>query len=74
MNAEFLPEISLYDGNYKCLTNPEAYALAHAASLDTARNCILEARRIGGCPGISDDERAINRNEKESIIYHYPFR
>ncbi|GMO61644.1 MAG: hypothetical protein Ta2A_07850 [Treponemataceae bacterium] len=43
----FMSEEKLYDGNYKCLTNREALAICSAASLDTARNCIHEARRIG---------------------------
>jgi hypothetical protein len=41
----FLKEIDLYDGNYKALTNPEAYFLGNAPSLDQTRDRILEARQ-----------------------------
>ena len=41
----FLKEINLYDGNYKALTNPEAFALGRTASLDAARDRILKARQ-----------------------------
>ena len=43
----FLQEINLYGGNYKALTNPEAFALRRAPSLDEARNRILAARQEG---------------------------
>jgi len=43
----FLQEFNLYDGNYKALTNPEAFALRRASSLDEARNRILAARQTG---------------------------
>jgi hypothetical protein len=41
----FLQEINLYGGNYKALTNPEAFALRRAPSLDEARNRIFAARQ-----------------------------
>ena len=41
----FLKEIDLYDGNFKALTNPEAFALRRTASLDAARDRILAARQ-----------------------------
>jgi hypothetical protein len=40
----FLQEVNLYGGNYKDLTNPEAFALRRAPSLDEARDRILAAR------------------------------
>ena len=40
----FLKEIDLYEGNYKSLTNPEAFALRRAPSLDFARDKIIAAR------------------------------
>ena len=43
----FLQEFNLYGGNYKALTNPEAFALRRAPSLDEARDRILAARRQG---------------------------
>jgi len=43
----FLQEINLYGGNYKALTNPEAFALRRAPSLDKARDNILAARQAG---------------------------
>jgi len=43
----FLKEIDIYGGNYKALTNPEAFALGRAPSLDEARNRILTARQEG---------------------------
>ena len=43
----FLKEIGLYDGNYKTLTNPEAFALRRSPSLDEARDRILAARCQG---------------------------
>jgi len=45
--SSFLKEINLYGGNYKALTNPEAFALRRAPSLDEARDRILAARRLG---------------------------
>jgi hypothetical protein len=44
----FLKEMNLYGGNYQALTEPEAYALLHAGSLDAARAGILEAGFSGG--------------------------
>jgi hypothetical protein len=44
----FVKEINLYDGNYKNLTEPEAYFLGRAASLNQARDRILAARQAGG--------------------------
>jgi hypothetical protein len=41
----FLQEFNLYGGNYKALTNPEAFALRRAPSLDEARDRILAARQ-----------------------------
>jgi len=43
----FLKEVNLYDGNYKALTNPEAYALGRSPSLDEARDRIFAARSQG---------------------------
>jgi hypothetical protein len=43
----FLQEINLYGGNYKALTNPEAFALRRAPSLDETRDRIIAARRQG---------------------------
>jgi hypothetical protein len=43
----FLEDIGLYDGNYKHLTQPEAFALGKAASLDEVRDRIIEARQEG---------------------------
>jgi len=43
----FLQEFNLYGGNYKALTNPEAFALRRAPSLDEARDRILAARQAG---------------------------
>jgi hypothetical protein len=43
----FLQEFSLDGGNYKALTNPEAFALRRAPSLDGARDRILAARQAG---------------------------
>jgi hypothetical protein len=43
----FLKEINLYDGNYKNLTDPEAYTLCRVPSLDAARDRILAERREG---------------------------
>ena len=43
----FLKEIDLYGGNCKALTNPEAYFLGNAPSLDEARDRILKARQEG---------------------------
>jgi hypothetical protein len=43
----FLQEFNLYGGNYKALTNPEAFALRRASSLDEARDRILAARQAG---------------------------
>ncbi|MDR0301448.1 MAG: phosphoribosyltransferase [Treponema sp.] len=45
--SSFLKEFNLYDGNYKALTNPEAFALRRAASLDEAGDRILAARQAG---------------------------
>jgi hypothetical protein len=45
--SSFLKEINLYDGNYNALTNPEAFALGRAPSLDEARDRILAARQTG---------------------------
>jgi hypothetical protein len=46
----FLKEINLYGGNHKALTNPEAYFLGNAPSLDEARDRILKARQEGRPP------------------------
>jgi len=43
----FLKEINLYGGNYKALTNPEAYFLGKTRSLNEARDRILEAKQAG---------------------------
>jgi hypothetical protein len=43
----FLQEFNLYGGNYKALTNPEAFALRRAPSLDEARDRVLAARQAG---------------------------
>jgi len=43
----FLQEVNLYGGNYKALTNPEAFALGCSPSLDEARDRIFTARRKG---------------------------
>ncbi|GMO15317.1 MAG: hypothetical protein Pg6A_01390 [Termitinemataceae bacterium] len=43
----FMKEIDLYDGNYKSLTEPEAYFLGRTASLNQARDRILAARQAG---------------------------
>jgi hypothetical protein len=45
--SSFLREVNLYDGNFKTLTNPEAFALRRAPSLDEARDRILAARQEG---------------------------
>jgi hypothetical protein len=45
--SSFLKEFNLYDGNIKALTNPEAFALRRAPSLDEARDRILAARQKG---------------------------
>jgi len=55
----FLQEFNLYDGNYKALTNPEAFALRRAASLDEARDRILAARRQGR-------SQMVSRSNKEA--------
>jgi hypothetical protein len=39
----FLREINVYGGNYQALTEPEAYAVKRAASLDEARTKIIAA-------------------------------
>jgi hypothetical protein len=56
--SSFLQEVNLYDGNYKALTNPEAFALRRAASLDEARDRILAARQEGRAHMVS------GRNQK----------
>jgi hypothetical protein len=56
--SSFLQEVNLYDGNYRSLTNPEAFALRRAASLDDARDRILAARRQGRAHMVS------GRNQK----------
>jgi hypothetical protein len=45
--SSFLTEVHLYDGNFNCLTEPEARALGAALSLDAARDRILEAGQAG---------------------------
>jgi len=43
----FLEDISLYEGNHKTLTEPEAASLRRTPSLDAARDRILAARQEG---------------------------
>ncbi|MDR1909472.1 MAG: phosphoribosyltransferase [Spirochaetaceae bacterium] len=45
--SSFMKEIDLYEGNFNCLTQPEAYALAKTPSLNAARDQIFAARRTG---------------------------
>jgi predicted amidophosphoribosyltransferase len=45
--SSFLKEFNLYDGNYRSLTQPEAYVLVKTPSLDEARNRIIAARQTG---------------------------
>ena len=49
----FLKENNIYGGNYKALTNPEAFALRRARSIDEAREKVaaaknVELRQMGG--------------------------
>ncbi|MDR2717004.1 MAG: hypothetical protein LBB89_02920 [Treponema sp.] len=53
----FLQEFNLYGGNYKALTNPEAFALRRAPSLDEARSRILAARQAGRSYLVSGSSR-----------------
>jgi len=54
----FLQEIKLYDGNYEALTNPEAFALRRASSLDEARDRILAERQAGrACMGAGSAQK-----------------
>jgi hypothetical protein len=53
----FLQEINLYGGNYKALTNPEAFALRRSPSLDEARNRIFAARQAGRSHLVSKSSR-----------------
>jgi hypothetical protein len=46
----FLKEIDLYGGNYRALTNPEAYFLGNTPSLDRTRDQILKAKQAGRPP------------------------
>jgi len=55
--TSFLKEIKLYDGNYKALTNPEAFALRRAPSLDAARDRIFAARQAGRSSMVSERTR-----------------
>jgi proteasome lid subunit RPN8/RPN11 len=41
---DFCTEVGLYGGNYKALTEPEAFFLARSPSLDAARDRIAQAR------------------------------
>jgi hypothetical protein len=43
--SSFLKEVNIYDGNFKALTNPEAFALRRTSSLDEARDRIFTARQ-----------------------------
>jgi ketosteroid isomerase-like protein len=61
--SSFLREINLYEGNYKALTNPEAFALRRAPSLDEARDRILAARQAGGALMGAEN---LQKNEPES--------
>jgi adenine/guanine phosphoribosyltransferase-like PRPP-binding protein len=42
---DFCTEVGLYGGNYKALTEPEAFFLARSPSLDAARDRIAQARQ-----------------------------
>jgi hypothetical protein len=53
----FLQEFNLYGGNYKALTNPEAFALRRSSSLDEARDRILAARQAGRSHMVSKSHR-----------------
>jgi hypothetical protein len=53
----FLQEARLYDGNCNALTEPEAYALVHAKTLDDARNRIAAARCAGESQVLSETFR-----------------
>jgi len=59
----FLKEISLYGGNYKALTNPEAYFLGNAPSLNEARDRILKARQEGR-PSLGPERTQENKDIK----------
>jgi hypothetical protein len=53
----FLEDMKLYEGNYKHLTQPEAYALGKASSLDDVRDRIIEARQEGRARILSEAVR-----------------
>jgi hypothetical protein len=60
----FLQEMRLYDGNYEGLTEPEAYALTHTATLDEGRSRIIEARQAGRA---RDSQEAVRTCETSQI-------
>ena len=70
----FLQEFNLYGGNYKALTNPEAFALRRAPSLDEARDRILAARRQGntrmGAENSRQNEYKAHRIDPLEIHHH----
>jgi len=66
----FLKEIDLYGGNYKALTNPEAYFLGNTPSLDWTRDQILEARQAGR-PSLGTER---NQEDKEIEIKKQGFK
>ena len=74
----FLKEVDLYDGNFKALTNPEAYALRRAPSLDEARDRILAARQAGrsqmGARSPREDEYQAPRVDPLQIYHRRKFR
>jgi hypothetical protein len=64
----FLQEVGLYGGNYNALTEPEAYALLRATSLDEARDRILDARQAGNARVFPENgSQDSGRNEYEEV-------
>jgi len=70
----FLKEVNLYGGNYKALTNPEAFALRRAPSLDEARDRILAARRQGRSPLVSGSHQETKSQTSIDPIESYHHR
>jgi len=70
----FLQEFNLYGGNYKALTNPEAFALRRAPSLDEARDRILAARQAGRSPLVSRSHQKTKSQTSIDPIESYHHR
>jgi proteasome lid subunit RPN8/RPN11 len=77
--VDFCTEVGLYGGNYKALTEPEAFFLARSPSLDAARNRIIVARHerereilSEGIQGSQTPDRTVTPEQQTPDTLHSP--